>query len=199
MAAKPAGVTEKLHKLSVEDSSNKMGCGYSKEDEQSNENDTEKRRNQAEEQSRKLYKNVMQHIPLLSGLSNMELTKLAEGMSSRTIQPGGYLMKEGDVGKEFFIVVKGKCEVTRKDDTGADQVLAHLENRDYVGEAALVADGDVTRNASVKALEKTITLVCDRTTFKSVLSKSKVKFANRKNCRAAILTAINDVDGPRER
>merc|ERR1719326_825990 len=119
----------------------------------------------------------MQHIPLLSGLSNMELTKLAEGMSSRTVQPGGYLMREGEVGKEFFIVVKGKCEVTRRGEDGKEIVLAHLENRDYVGEAALVADEDVTRNASVKAIEKTICLVCDQATFKSVLSKSKVKFA----------------------
>jgi len=145
--------------------------------------------------SKKLYKNVMQHIPLLSGLTDKDLDRLANGTESKTVPKGGYLMRQGEVGDKFFIIVKGRCEVTRDDTEGGQEVLCILENRDYVGETALINEGE-KRNASVRALDKTICLVTNRKTFREVLgSKGNSKFVDRskqhKNYRAAVLTAIN--------
>merc|ERR550534_1124560 len=92
-------------------------------------------------------------------------------------------MKHGEVGREFFLVIKGSAKVY----TPAVALVATLESGDYCGEQALL--NDAVRGATVEATaDNTICLVCDQRTFKSVLGDKR--FAKRDAKRRAVLTAV---------
>merc|ERR1719326_2204877 len=57
-------------------------------------------------------------------------------MRKRAYKPGAFIMKEGDKGTEFFLIVSGQCEVSTK----ARGVVAELGTGDYMGEQALLKD-----------------------------------------------------------
>src|SRR5215211_6161519 len=72
--------------------------------------------------------------PLFAGLSKKELTELARMTEDVTIEPGEVLCKEGELGREFFVIMDGEAEVTRKG--------KRLEKRgggDFFGEIPLTA------------------------------------------------------------
>ena len=87
---------------------------------------------------------ALKRAPLFDGLSKKELVALARVTEDLEVPAGGVLCKEGETGQEFFVIVDGKIEVTRK-----GRRLAARGGGDFVGEIALLED--VPRTATVKA------------------------------------------------
>ena len=86
---------------------------------------------------------------------------------------GTILFREGDLGKEMFIIQKGKVQVRKR--VGQDEkVLAELSDGDFFGEMALLMGMD--RSATVEVLEDSKILVVGPDTFESLL-KSNVQIA----------------------
>merc|ERR1740123_1475878 len=110
-------------------------------------------------------------------------------MVERRFDPGKCLMKVDEQGTEFFIIVSGKCEVITKE---GDKV-AELMESDYCGEQGLLRS--TVRNATVRAIQPTVTLCCDKKTFDRVLVGS-VKFARRDAKRKAVLAVIEQPTEP---
>ncbi|ETO17344.1 cAMP-dependent protein kinase regulatory subunit (PKA regulatory subunit) [Reticulomyxa filosa] len=48
---------------------------------------------------------ILESVPLLSGLGKSEREKLAEGLKHQEFQKGEYIMKEGEEGDSFYIIV----------------------------------------------------------------------------------------------
>ncbi|MFC1553529.1 Crp/Fnr family transcriptional regulator [candidate division KSB1 bacterium] len=71
-------------------------------------------------------------------------------------EPGDYLCREGDLGREMFIVKTGKFQVL-KEMGNTEMVLEELGPKDFYGEMALF--GQNKRPTSVKALEPSETVV----------------------------------------
>jgi len=125
----------------------------------------------------------LKNIPLLDNLSDDERQKLADGLREQVFNKGDLLMKHGEVGREFFLVIRGSAKVY----TPSVALVATLESGDYCGEQALL--NDAVRGATVEATaDNTICLVCDQRTFKSVLGDKR--FAKRDAKRRAVLTAV---------
>lgn len=82
--------------------------------------------------------------------------------------PGEFLIREGDVGKEFYIVVKGQVEVF-KEHGGNKVQLGTVGEGDIVGEMAMITHE--TRSASVVALEPTEVMVLTDEVFAQNLKK----------------------------
>lgn len=128
---------------------------------------------------------VLRNVRLFNSLNNTELEELRLGLMERTFAAGRCLMRAGEMGTEFFIIVSGKCEVI----TGEGDKVAELEESDYCGEQGLLRS--TVRNATVRAIVPTTTLCIDKRLFDSVL-RGNVKFARRDAKRKAILSTFDE-------
>ena len=98
-------------------------------------------------------------IGLLAELPGEQLRKLSDRMRRDQIPAGASIVREGDEGERFFVVLSGMLSVSQEN-RGTRRVL---KPGDYFGEVALTMD--VPRTASVTALTPTVVASCDRATF----------------------------------
>jgi len=126
---------------------------------------------------------VLKEIRLFKNMTSDGLRALNAGLVERTFPAGGYLMRQGEDGDEFFIIVSGKCEVFASN----GEAVAQLKEGDYCGEQSLITAE--TRNASIRAVGSVVTLVCDKKTFDDTIEKN-VSFVKREAKRKAVLTSV---------
>lgn len=101
-------------------------------------------------------------VPLFAGCSRRELGEVATIADELDLPEGATLIREGERGREFLIVVEGSVKVTRK-----GRKLNELGAGSWVGEIALVAD--VPRTATVVATSPVRLLVITDRAFQQVL------------------------------
>jgi len=131
--------------------------------------------------------NILKNVSVISSLTDSELLKLASNLEEKNFKKGEFLMKYGDDGSEFYIIVSGLCSVISED--GVE--VAQLTDGDYAGEMALLEKAK--RNATIECLEDCSTLVASKELFDSVLgNSSKVRFEKRTAKRMAVLTIVKD-------
>lgn len=82
--------------------------------------------------------------PLFSDLSKKELRLLARMSDDIEVDAGKVLCKEGQTGREFFVIVEGKVDVTRK-----GKPVKRRGGDEFFGEIALLED--LPRTATVTA------------------------------------------------
>ncbi len=100
---------------------------------------------------------TLQQFNLLQGLSNSELSLLAQALETRQLVAGEYLFHEHDSASEIYFISRGEIDVCKPDTTGTQQVIAVLEQGQEVGELALI-DGE-PRSASARAVSDSEVLV----------------------------------------
>ncbi|MEM1024705.1 MAG: cyclic nucleotide-binding domain-containing protein [Myxococcota bacterium] len=98
---------------------------------------------------------VLKSIPLFRHLSYPELVTVLHCTKMKTVREREYVIKEGSVAEEFFVILEGRVEVRKN-----DRALTRLGPRIHFGEMALVDRSP--RSASVLALEPTRLLALDR-------------------------------------
>ena len=96
---------------------------------------------------------LLRNVPLFSGLSAKELMSLSRLMDEIDLKPGTVIIREGNTGGEFFIVIEGTIEVKRK-----GRRLARLGPGDYLGEIALIDHGPRTATAMVETESRLLVL-----------------------------------------
>lgn len=102
-------------------------------------------------------------VPLFSACSRDELRKLSRRTTDIPIAEGHTLVKEGERGLEFFVIVSGRARVSRK-----GRKVGELGPGDFFGELALLIDAD--RNATVTALTPMEAIVLSRREFEAALA-----------------------------
>ncbi|MFO7571483.1 MAG: cyclic nucleotide-binding domain-containing protein [Gaiellaceae bacterium] len=107
----------------------------------------------------------LRQAPLFEGLSKKELGELARLTDDLRLAEGTVLCKEGTVGQEFFVIVDGEAEVTRK-----GKKVAMRGGGDFFGEIALLTD--TKRTATVRATSPLRCFVLTRRDFRRVLDES---------------------------
>ncbi len=86
---------------------------------------------------------------------------------------GTILFREGEPGREMYIIQRGKVQVRKK--VGAtEKVLAELGEGEFLGEMALLLG--VNRSATVEVMEDSRILVVQPEAFESLL-KSNIEIA----------------------
>ena len=86
---------------------------------------------------------------------------------------GSVLFREGELGRDMFIIQKGKVQVRKKVGT-TEKVLAELSDGEFFGEMALLMGMD--RSATVEVIEDSKILVVSPDTFESLL-KGNIEIA----------------------
>lgn len=104
-------------------------------------------------------------VPLFAGLSKKELAQVASIAEELDFQAGKVLIREGERGREFFILVEGSAEVTR-----GGKSLATRQAGDFFGEIALVRDSP--RVATVTTTAPSMALVITERDFKALVRRS---------------------------
>ena len=90
---------------------------------------------------------ALEKIPLFAYLNDQERLGLLNEMQPAFYKHGTYLVHQGELGKEFFVLVKGHAHALYTDPQGRAMMLADLREGDAFGEIALI--DDVPRTASI--------------------------------------------------
>ena len=77
---------------------------------------------------------LIRHLPLFELCSKRDLRRIAALAVEREIDEGTELIREGEPGTEFYVVVDGEIDVRRR-----GRRVAHLGAGSYVGEIALLS------------------------------------------------------------
>ena len=88
---------------------------------------------------------ALKKVPLLAGLSDRELQRLAGQLHERKFPAGSTVVSEGATGTGFFVITEGEAEVQI-----GGQVRGKLGPGDYFGEMALIDEG--IRSATITAV-----------------------------------------------
>jgi CRP/FNR family cyclic AMP-dependent transcriptional regulator len=107
----------------------------------------------------------LKRAPLFAGLSRKELVHLARLADDVEVPAGTVLCKEGDRGREFFVLVEGKVDVVRK-----GRRVATLGAGDFLGEIALLEP--TPRTATVTAKTPLRFFVLTPKEFRQVLDEN---------------------------
>jgi ATP-binding cassette, subfamily B, bacterial len=102
-------------------------------------------------------------IGLLAELPGEQLRKLSERMRREQVPMGATVIREGEDGERFYVVLSGMLNVTQE----ARGDRRTLKPGDYFGEVSLAMD--CPRTASVRALTPSVVASCDRATFDELL------------------------------
>ena len=123
----------------------------------------------------KLIAEFLEKVPLLARLSHKDRLDLGRSFEQKVFKPGEVVIKQGDIGKDFYIITKGQANVIiSNDDKKTSDIVATLFPGDYFGETALLTNK--RRNATIKARKiKLYTLSLDKNTFTSVFGRERIK------------------------
>jgi CRP/FNR family transcriptional regulator, cyclic AMP receptor protein len=94
---------------------------------------------------------LISQVPLFARCSKHELEEIAKAADEIDLPAGKVLTREGDRGREFFVLVDGSAEVSK-----GGMVIRELGSGDFLGEIALLSHeprtATVTTSSAVQAL-----------------------------------------------
>jgi CRP-like cAMP-binding protein len=102
-------------------------------------------------------------VGLFADLAGEKLTKLADRMQREEVSSGTVLIREGEPGDRFFVLLSGLAGVSQSE-LGERRVLKAGE---FFGEVALTMH--VPRTATVTAMTPCIVAHCDEATFDELI------------------------------
>jgi len=107
--------------------------------------------------------NMLGSSAIFAGLKKGQLKSIARSSKERSFKSGDEIVREGDLGVGFYLILGGSAEVRR-----AGRVLTRLGRGQFFGEMGLL--DQQPRSADVVALEETNCLVLSAPTFWSLVS-----------------------------
>jgi CPA1 family monovalent cation:H+ antiporter len=105
---------------------------------------------------------TLAEVPLFDGVPKRHLRRVAKLARIRRFAPGAVLVRAGDPGRSFYVLLDGKAKVVRPRGRSVG-----LGVGDYFGEMALL--DDAPRSADVVAEEEVLALTIDRPGFTKLL------------------------------
>ena len=105
---------------------------------------------------------LLKRVPLFAGCSKVELRELALVADELDLREGRTLVREGQPGREFFVLIEGGVRVSRK-----GRKLNDLGPGDWFGEIALLTN--TPRTATVTATSPIRVLVITDRSFRRVV------------------------------
>lgn len=107
---------------------------------------------------------VLHQIPLFRKLNFKELAKLLEITELKTYDEGEELIREQESGETMYIIVRGKVSVENQ-----GNAITDLKMGSFFGEMSLIDNRG--RNATIRAIEKTTTLIIGRVPLLELFKK----------------------------
>jgi len=105
---------------------------------------------------------LLQAVPLFSSCSKTELQRIASLADELDLGDGATLIREGERGREFLVIVEGTVSVTK-----GGRKIRDLGSGAFIGEIALISD--VPRTATVTATSPVRLLVVTDRAFRGLI------------------------------
>jgi len=115
---------------------------------------------------------MLKEISFFSNMSIHDLKQIAEIIIPKKYDKGAVIIEEMTEAERFFIIYRGKIEITKRFEGGEEFVLSVQSDGDFFGEMALLDEG--RRSATVRALDPTTVLEISRKDFDTLLYKAPV-------------------------
>lgn len=113
---------------------------------------------------------LLQYV--FSGLEGEDLETLRQVVVRRRVQAGTVICREGEIGDEFYIIVKGQVVISKRFEDDLERVLATRGTGEFFGEMALVEHKP--RTATVTAMVETELLVITEEVFEQVVARNPI-------------------------
>ncbi|MBI3997470.1 MAG: cyclic nucleotide-binding domain-containing protein [Armatimonadetes bacterium] len=94
---------------------------------------------------------LVRGVPLFAGMTDRSLQAIASRAQDIEFAAGQYIVRQGQIGTGFYLIVSGRARVVR-----GGQALAHLGPGDFFGELSVL--DQQPRTAHVVAHEPTVCL-----------------------------------------
>lgn len=106
---------------------------------------------------------LLERAPLFADFTREELSAIARELRIEHFPRGDIIIHQGDTGDKFYIIRRGRVQVTQRNAQGFERVVNHLESGDYFGEAALLTGAP--RNATIRAVTSISTFTLSKRPF----------------------------------
>lgn len=113
---------------------------------------------------REMYESFLSQVPILSTLCAYERSTIADALSSDIYEAGTDIVREGEHGDHFYIILEGDVVVTRKE----FGEVGRLKKADFFGEIAMLSKS-CRRAATVTAVGRVKAAHLDRPAFERLL------------------------------
>jgi CRP-like cAMP-binding protein len=133
---------------------------------------------------RNSYLDHLAAVPLFSACSRKDLQRIARASDEATLEPGRLLTRQGESGREAFVIVEGEAKVERN-----GKKIATLGPGSCIGELSLLDKGP--RTATVTAQTPLTVLVLGPREFSGVLEE--VPSLSRK-LMAGLASKVRELD-----
>jgi cAMP-dependent protein kinase regulator len=122
----------------------------------------------AASKKREKYEEFLTGVKILHNMDDYERSKLADALKEEWYKPGDFVIREGEEGNSFYLVMSGDAAATKTLEPGKAPVeVLRYKSGDYFGERSLIKNEP--RAANIKALSQLQVVVLDRHSFKRLL------------------------------
>ena len=115
---------------------------------------------------------MMEQVPILSPLTDEELTDLSQNVSINLYGTGELIVQEGEDGDSMYIIRSGACDAMKTGKTGRIELLSTLQQGDFFGEISLLTGEK--RTATIKATQDTSLIVIKKNVFSKIISANPI-------------------------
>lgn len=123
---------------------------------------------------------VLKSIPLFKELTNEQHEKIYDVMKIEEFEEGKLIVKQGDLGRKFYIIKEGEVEVLKNENKKTLKVTK-LASGDFFGEGALINDDP--RAADIIARTKVQCFTIRRQAFEDVFGGSLKEVIEKENVK----------------
>lgn len=82
---------------------------------------------------RRMYEKFLSEVPILVSLEAHERSKIADALEERIYEEGEDVVREGELGKNFYIIESGRAEVLKRKSGDRQERVGTLSKGDYFG------------------------------------------------------------------
>src|ERR1700722_18271105 len=93
---------------------------------------------------------LLRRVPLFEDFESEHLDELAAVVTIRKYPKNAFLVREGEPGDAFYIILKGAVAVVKVGANESESILSILREGDYFGEMSVFDSSQ--RSASIKAI-----------------------------------------------
>lgn len=115
---------------------------------------------------RNKYEEIIKNVEILKSCDAFEIGQICDALKSENFNKGDYIIKEGETGDKFYILVEGEAQA-KKIIKGVETTVLEYKSGDFFGELALL--NDAPRAASIYAVTDCSTVSLERKAFKRLL------------------------------
>jgi CRP-like cAMP-binding protein len=136
---------------------------------------------------------VLAQLPLFAALDSDAADALAAAMTTRSVERGHVVFREGDTGDRLFVVLDGKVKISRAASDGRENLLVVLGPGEMFGELSLFDPG--ARTATATAVTESTLASLDHDDLRPLLVERPGVAANLLQALAQRLRRTNEAMG----